>query len=132
MSATFDYISSFGSLVDTKSGLEGTLQDFKYRYLGLYFTATWCSYCVQIVNKLPKLVDKVNSKGEFLKLITLRLDEEPNNFAYSYLRYKSITYDAVSEIATKFGARQIPSLYIFDLMGTLVTRNGLQDIMKHE
>jgi thiol-disulfide isomerase/thioredoxin len=75
MTSIFDYLSNFGTLVDCKSGQEGGLRDFKYRYLGLYFTATWCSYCVQIVNKLPQLIDKVNSKGEYLKFLTLRLDD---------------------------------------------------------
>jgi hypothetical protein len=48
------------------------------------------------------------------------------------LRYKNISYEGVSEIASRLGARQIPSAYIFDLNGALVTRNGLQDIMRHE
>ena len=74
MGKIIDYLSSFGSLVDSKSGKEGTVRDFQYKYLGLYFTATWCSYCVQIVNKLPAIIDRVNKKGEFLKLLTLRLD----------------------------------------------------------
>lgn len=128
-----DYLSNFGPLQDAKTGTEGPLKDFKYKYLGLYFTATWCSYCVQIVNKLPALVNKVNNHGDYLKLITLRLDEDTsNNFAYSYLRYKQISYEDVTGIATRLGARQIPSIYIFDIFGTLVTRNGLQDIMKHQ
>lgn len=66
-----------------------------------------------------------------MKLITLRLDEEEDNFAYSYLRYKSIGYDQVSEIANRLGARQIPSIYVFNIAGILITRNGLQDIMNY-
>jgi hypothetical protein len=89
---TIDYLSKFGSLIDTKSGTEGGIKDFRYKYLGLYFTATWCSYCVQIVNKLPGMIDRVNKNGDFLKLLTLRLDEDDTNFAYSYLRYKTISY----------------------------------------
>lgn len=132
MSTIWEYLSGFGPLVDSKSGEEGSFKDFKYKYLGLYFTATWCSYCVQIVNKLPMWIDKVNTQGQFLKLLTLRLDEDDNQFAYSYLRYKKISYEDVSGIASRLGARQIPSIYIFDIYGTLVTRNGLQDIMKHQ
>jgi hypothetical protein len=78
------------------------------------------------------MISKVNTYGEYLKLITLRLDEDETNFAYSYLRYKSISYEDVTGIATRLGARQIPSIYIFDIYGTLVTRSGLQDIMKHQ
>ncbi len=63
MAGIFDYLSSFGTLIDSKSGQEGSIKDFKYKYLGLYFTATWCSYCVKIVDKLPLLINKVNSKG---------------------------------------------------------------------
>lgn len=29
------------------------------------------------------------------------------------------------------GARQIPSIYVFNVAGVLITRNGLQDIMNY-
>lgn len=78
------------------------------------------------------MIAKVNSRGEHLKLITFRLDETPSNFAYSYLRYKSINYDTASEIASMIGAHSIPSIYIYDIFGNLVTKNGLRDIMQHK
>lgn len=37
----------------------------------------------------------------------------------------------MSEIANRLGARQIPSIYIFNVAGVLITRNGLQDIMNY-
>ena len=78
-------------------------------------------------------VDKVNTRGQFLKMITFRLDDdEENNFGYSYLRYKGIGSEVVEEIARQLGASQIPSIYIFDVNGRLVTRSGLQDIMRHQ
>lgn len=132
MSTIMDMLEKVGTLIDCKSGKEGTLKDFQYKYLGLYFTATWCSYCVKIVNKLPLLVEKINQNGEFLKLITLRLDEDPSNFAFSYLRYKTISYEDTSDIAIQLGARNIPSIYVFDILGRLVTRKGLEDIMRHQ
>jgi thiol-disulfide isomerase/thioredoxin len=127
-----DALAGLGPLVDSKTGEERSLRDFSFKYLGLYFTATWCSYCVKIVNSLPKAVERVNSAGEFLKLITLRLDEDPSHFAYSYLRYKTISYDLTSEIASQVGARSIPSIFIYDLLGNLVTRDGLKDIMNYQ
>jgi hypothetical protein len=87
---------------------------------------------VQIVNKLPHLLEKINTKGEFLKLLTLRLDDTPNNFAYSYLKFKSISYDATSEIANLMKVRNIPSIVVYDLLGNIVTSNGLQEMLKYQ
>lgn len=69
-----DELNKFGSVEHIKSGDEKPLKDFSFRYIGLYFTATWCSYCVQIANKISPLISTVNSKGNFFRLLTLRLD----------------------------------------------------------
>lgn len=128
----FDELEKISTVVDQKTGEEKTLRGHSFKYLGLYFTATWCTYCVQIVDKMPKMIERVNHGGEHLKLLTLRLDETPNNFAYSYLRFKSIAYDLAANIASQLGVRNIPSILVYNLAGQLVSSNGLRDIMQHQ
>lgn len=93
MPSIIEYLTKIGTLEDTKTKQVGSLSNFEFKYLGLYFTAVWCSYCVKIVHQLPLIVNKVNHSGNNLKLITLRLDEDPSDFAYSYLRYRNISYE---------------------------------------
>jgi thiol-disulfide isomerase/thioredoxin len=93
MTTILDELEKIGPVEDQKTGLVTNLKNHGFKYLGLYFTATWCSYCVKIVDKLPKIIEKVNHRGPDLKLLTIRLDDERSNFAYNYLKFKSITYE---------------------------------------
>ena len=58
----FDYLKQYGQLINQEK--ETThLAELKFKYLGLYFTADWCSYCWKLVKVLPSLVKKVNTTG---------------------------------------------------------------------
>ena len=59
----FGMLAEHGPVIDTKTNQEKELKDFPFKYLGLYFTATWCYHCVKIVDKLPLWLSKVNSRG---------------------------------------------------------------------
>lgn len=67
-----------------------------------------------------------------MKLITLRLDDSPTNFAYSYLKFKNLSDETTSELANKMGVMNIPSIVVYDLLGNLVTRNGLQEMLRYQ
>ena len=72
----------------------------------------------------------VNSKGSFFRLLTFRLDEEGSNFGYYDLKFKSLSHEGASEIAGAFNVHRIPSLIVYDCFGRLVTKNGIQEMMK--
>lgn len=131
MSNIKEYLSKFGNVLDTKTGKEEPFSQMKYQYLGLYFTADWCYYCVKLLGTLPQLVKKVNASGEHLKIITLRLDETPSDFAYNYFKFPSLTYSDSALIASLVGATGLPSIYIFNYAGKLVSVNGLNDMVRN-
>ena len=98
----------------------------------MYFTATWCSSCVKIADKISPLLSVVNSKGSFLKLITFRLDDDSSKFGYSDLKFKFMTSEKASEIATWLKVYHIPTLLVYDFMGRLVTSNGYNDMRSYK
>jgi thiol-disulfide isomerase/thioredoxin len=69
-----DWLNTFGPVQSLSSTEEKPLKETSFRYLGLYFTATWCSYCVKIADKMPQLLAAVNSKGSLFRMLTIRLD----------------------------------------------------------
>ena len=64
-----------------------------------------------------------------MKVITFRLDEEEGEFGYYDMRFKSLPYEASSEIASVFEVVHIPTLIVYDYLGRLVTRKGYQEMM---
>lgn len=58
-----DFLGQLGPLYDCRTGQEKPLREHQFRYLGLYFTAVWCGYCVRVVDRLREAVEKVNSRG---------------------------------------------------------------------
>jgi len=56
MSNIIDALAKIGKITDTKTGEEKELLDFRFRYIGLYFTAVWCSFCIKIADKLPQAI----------------------------------------------------------------------------
>lgn len=48
-----NWLHSFGAVEKAQTKESIDLKDLSFRYLGLYFTATWCSYCVKLANKMP-------------------------------------------------------------------------------
>lgn len=123
-----DGLSGMGPVVNHQTGEEKTLKDIPFRYLGLYFTATWCSYCWKIKDKIPILLNVVNKKGPLFKLLTFRLDDDGGNFGYYDLGYKVFDSDRASAIATMVGVNGIPRILVYDIMGRLVSSDGFKDM----
>lgn len=121
-------LSQYGPVLNSKTGEEKPLKDLPFKYLGVYFTATWCSYCWKIVDKMPNLLAAVNSRGSHFRLLTLRLDEDETNFGYSDLRFKSMNNEVASVIANALGVYHIPKILVYDYLGRLVSTNGFNDM----
>ena len=72
----FDEFSQFGPITNTQTLETSDIKNLTFKYLGLYFTADWCSGCVRTSSALRKIVERINNlHPDALKLITIRLDE---------------------------------------------------------
>lgn len=94
-----DWLDKFGEVEHVKTSETASIKDLPFRYLGLYFTATWCSSCVRVADKIPHLLATVNKKGNFFRLLTFRLDEDLSNFGSYDLKFKSMNHEGAAEIA---------------------------------
>ena len=75
---------------------------------------------------MPELLSTVNGNRSSLKVITFRLDEEGGEFGHYDMRFKSLSHETSSEIASMLEVYQIPTLIVYDYLGRLVTRKGYQ------
>lgn len=54
----FDYLTKLGALSSPDSHVE-SIKSLSFKYLGLYFTAEWCSSCIRTAGSLKKAIEKV-------------------------------------------------------------------------
>lgn len=106
-----------------KSGQEVTLASFKGKTVYLDFWASWCIPCKDSFPWMNKMQQTYRDQG--LVVVAVNLDEDraaakdflnkiPGNF--------SIIYDPKGEIATKYQVEVMPTSYIIDKNGNLVSR----------
>ena len=80
---------------------------------------------------MSPLLASVNAKGSFLRMLTIRLDEDGGNFGYYDLRFKSLSNDDASDVANWLKVSSIPTILVYDYLGRLVTRNGYADMSQY-
>lgn len=56
----FDYLSKYGPINNTRTSETTDIKGLGFKYLGLYFTADWCSSCVRSSSALRRIVEKIN------------------------------------------------------------------------
>ncbi len=84
----YDFLSRFGPVANTQGPETADIKDLPFKYLGLYFTAEWCSSCIRTSESLKNAVLRINkAHPDILKIITIRLDEGTSNLGYSYWRF---------------------------------------------
>lgn len=118
-----------------------SLENFKSKYLVVFFTCNHCPYVINSDEETRKIVEKYSPKGfDFVAInsnspntyeedsfdnMIIRMKE--NNFPWCYL------YDATQEIALKYGALRTPHFYVFDEKRELVyTGRALDNPKKPE
>lgn len=127
MEDILDELNSLGTLLDVEQKEYRKFTDIKCKYFGLYFVATWCSACVRINSRLTEAIKMV---GPELKVITCRLDDDPSDFAYHSLRFANSSSFLFQNLTSSLRVSTIPSLLIFDSYGRLISRDGVNDILK--
>lgn len=87
------------------------------------FWATWCATCKESVPELAKLKAKYAAKG--LQIVSISVDKGSGSKVEKGARKLGITWqillDPESSLSGTFGYTGVPSLYLFDAQGKLVT-----------
>ncbi len=102
---------------------EGTsfrLEDFKGEVIFLNYWATWCPPCVAELPEIQKAFDKHGDKVRFL-LLTLENPARVDAFMARH-DYKLPVYYGNSDLPDKLKARGIPTTFIIDRNGCIVSK----------
>jgi len=113
------------SLKDT-DGMEVNLSDYKGKVIYMSFWASWCGPCKKIFSNSKNIRTKLNEKGVVLLNISLDKDEWKWRDAIDYFDIGGIhLLDNVAK-STQFNydVRSVPSFYIINKHGKLVTLTG--------
>lgn len=119
-------------LVD-KSGEELSSEILDKKYVGLYFSASWCGPCRKFT---PKLIEFRNKHAEDFEVILVGADGSQKaqaNYMKKYsmpwlaMKNKSLEAKHASKIS---GVEVIPYLVILDQKGNIISKSGKNDLSK--
>ena len=92
------------------------------------FWATWCGPCVAEVPNVVKTYEKLHDKG--FEIIGISLDQDKAALT-KFTKDKKMTWPQYfdgqgwkNKIATKFGIHSVPSMWLVDKEGKLVSTNA--------
>ncbi|RZS92027.1 TlpA family protein disulfide reductase [Aquimarina brevivitae] len=123
------------TLVD---GTQFQLSDLKGNYVLLDFWGSWCGPCIK---ELPKLVQLANQEIDDLRIVTVALEKDPQNwqkveqrFVFNWKNQIVETAPIVlsSPIARKYGVTEIPSLFLIDPDGILVGEFTIEELQAYD
>lgn len=109
------------------SSLEG-------KYVGLYFSASWCPPCRSFTPKLVKFRD--DNADENFEVVFISFDESAESKS-NYMKEAGMKWltlpgfnDATgNELALKYQIQGLPTLVVLSPDGKVVTPNGRQDVI---
>ena len=119
-------------LLDT-DGNEVLLDEIKGKYIGLYFSASWCGPCRTFT---PKLVQFRDQNEENFEVVLVGSDGSAKAQANYMKKYKmpwlalKNQSDEARELSLSLDVEYIPYLIVLDPDGNVVTKSGKQDISR--
>ena len=103
------------------------------KYVGLYFSASWCGPCRKFT---PKLIDFRNKFSEEFEVILIGADGSAKAQA-NYMKKYSMPWLAMENQSAQAkhaselsGVEYIPYLVILDSKGNIITKDGKNHVMK--
>lgn len=103
------------------AGKEVSLSSLKGKIVALDFWASWCGPCKLAMPHLQKLHEKYFDKG--FVAVGVNCFEENSETAVKYIRDNNYTYECLlegDEVAQKYLAKFIPTIYLLDREGKII------------
>lgn len=72
MAAIFDELTDY--VVEHPDGRSSAIDNLPYRYIGFYFTASWCGACNSIFNNLRTIYSKINEFNRVLEIVNINVE----------------------------------------------------------
>ena len=116
------------------NGSEVATESLSYKFVGLYFSASWCGPCRKFS---PQLVDFRNENLDVFEVILISADGNAKA-QQNYMRKFKMAWPALENqpeearrISTEAKVAFLPSLIILDENGKIISRSGKDDIIKY-
>jgi len=115
------FVSSFNSYAEnSKDTLVQMIEENKGKVIYIDFWASWCTPC----RKSFPWMNEIQKKYENLKVISINVDAE-RSYAKEFLAEVpanfSVIYDPNGEIAKQYKLKGMPSSYVLNKQGKLVS-----------
>ncbi len=105
------------------TGKEVRLSGLKGKVVLLNFWATWCGPCRSEMPSMQRLYAQL--KGQGLEILAVDLQEDKATVA-RFVKELGLTFpvllDTAGSVGTQYGARAIPTTYLFDRKGFIFAR----------
>lgn len=108
-------------------------ESLNQKYIGLYFSASWCGPCRKFTPKLVEFRNKFSDEFEVILIGGDGSSKAQANYMkkYSMPWYAMQNQSAEAKFASRFcEVQSIPYLVILDQDGNIITKNGKSDLMK--
>ena len=110
-----------------------SIDELKGKYVGLYFSASWCGPCRTFTPKLKKFRDQNEKTFEVVLVGSDGSAKAQANYMKKYkmpwLALKNQS-DEARELSLSLKVEYIPYLIVLDPDGNVVTKNGKEDIAR--
>jgi len=115
-------LASIDFELDNIDGDQEKLSDYQGKVVFLNFWATWCGPCKMEMPSMQKLYEEFRADG--LEIIAVNLGESQKTVA-KFLEENNLTFpvllDETNMVASIYGARSIPTTYIIDRNGDILS-----------
>ncbi len=114
-----------------QDGKEVSSQLLKGKYVGLYFSASWCGPCRSFT---PELIRFRNQHTEKFEVVLVGGDGTPQDQAKYVKKYKMPWFsminqsDAAKQASKSLEVMYIPYLVILDPSGKVVSKDGVKEL----
>ena len=115
------------------NGNEVSSEEVEGKYIGLYFSASWCGPCRSFTPKLIKFKEEHNANFEVILIGSDGSAKAQANYMKKYkmpwLALKNQS-DGARKLSRTLGVEYIPYLVVLNPDGEVVTKNGKADIAR--
>jgi thiol-disulfide isomerase/thioredoxin len=130
--------NKLGDQLLTKDGYQSTKNVIENKkFVGIFFSALWCSYCVKVCPIISEFYDTLNAEdNSVLEIVYVSLDrdEESFNNYYSHMPFSAIPFnnkDTINNLKKYYDIKSLPTLVIIDTSnGQVVDWNGVSTIVE--
>lgn len=131
------FAEMLGDSLITNDGTKVAKEHLQGKYLGLYFSASWCPPCRRFSPVLCETYNKIKAKRNDVEFIFVSSDQDEKSFkAYFHkMPFLALPFDCEKQknaLSSFFEVEGIPTFVIVDPNGQLITADARSAVMEDQ